>query len=199
MFIILCCSCVSVPYLDQHLYQGDIKQLTETTYLIDNGHPSILNKSTFKFTKNGRVSYAQTFDADNNVIITKEKKLWFVKQSFPDREPYYCKTRWKTQDRERISCYTQKQFKQNQSIYYYNDDSSIAKIEEDYSSFVTQYYHYNLQKELAAISIKDKSGVLLDSVLVTCKSKDRYNNCTSLEKRYTVSDSLIYIERVLKY
>ncbi|MGM5470353.1 hypothetical protein ACS386_08745 [Flavobacteriaceae bacterium LMO-SS05] len=197
--IVLSYSCVSVPYLDQHRYKGPVEHLTETTYSIHNGQPALLSMSAYEFTKNGRVKFAQTFDAHNQMRVTKEKKLWFVKQSFPDREPYYCKTRWKTHNRERISCYTQKQYKQNQFIYYYHDDGSIAKIEEDYSNFQTQYYHYNTNQDLAAISIKDKNGVLIDSVLVTCKSKDRFNNCTALEKRYTVSDSLLVIERVLKY
>jgi hypothetical protein len=196
---LLCLSCVSVPYLDQHQLRGPVKQLTESIYNVSNGNKTLLTRSIYAFTKNGRVRFSKTYDANDNVLVTKEKKLWFVKQSFPDREPYYCKIRWKTHNRERISCYTQKQYKQNQSIYYYHDDGSIAKIEEDFSTFNTQYYHYNSEHELKAISIKDKEGSLLDSILVNCESKDRFNNCTKLEKQYTISDSLVYIERLLKY
>lgn len=198
-FILMCYSCTSVPYLDKHQYHGPVKQLTELVYNVGNGDKTLLEKRHFIFTKNGRVKYAQIFDADSNVVVTKEKKLWFVKQSFPNKEPYYCKTRWKPHHRERISCYTQKKYKQNQSIYYYHDDGSIDKIEEDYSSFFTQYYYYNPKKELAAISIKDKNGVLIDSVLVTCTAKDQFNNCTSLEKRYTISDSVVIMNRFIKY
>jgi hypothetical protein len=199
LVVLLCCSCVSVPYLKKHQYHGNVKQLTELEYNLSNGNKILLKQSHLTFTKNGRVKYAQIFDADSNVIVTKEKKLWFVKQSFPDKEPYYCKTRWKPRNRERISCYTQKQYKQNQSIHYYHDDGSIDKIEEDFSTFNTQYYHYNIQNELIAISIKDKKGVLLDSILFKCKTKDQFNNCTALEKRYTISDSLIHIERTFDY
>lgn len=195
----LCASCVSVPYLDQHQYQGKVKHLIENIYDMSHGQKKLITRSTYTFTKNGRVKFSQTFDANNNVIITKEKKMWFVKQSFPDKEPYYCKTRWKTHNRERISCYTQKQYKQNQSIYYYHDDGLIAKIEEDFSTFNTQYYHYNSKNELSVISIKDQQNQLIDSVLVNCLSKDQFNNCTLLEKRYLISDSLIQIQREIKY
>ena len=196
---LFCSSCVSVPYLKQHQYQGNVKELTELVYDIGHGKKILLEKRHFIFTKNGRVKYEQRFDGNNNILVTKEKKLWFVKQSFPDKESYYCKTRWKTHNRERISCYTQKQYKQNQSIVYYNDDGSIAKKEEDFSTFTTQYYHYNTKNELTAISIRDKQDKLIDSIVVRCAEKDQYNNCTSLEKRYTVSDSMMLINRFIKY
>ena len=197
--VLLLSSCVSVPYLDKHQIKGNVKTLTETIYDASNDDSALLKKTNYEFTKNGRVKYAQTVDATSDVIVTKHKKLWFTKQSYPDREPYYCKTRWKPQNRERISCYTQKQYKQNQSIYYYHDDGSIAKIEEDFSIFFTQYYYYDSKKELTAISIKDKQGKLIDSINVRCLGKDQYNNCTSLEKRYTVSDSLLLVNRLVQF
>ena len=199
IILLLFCSCVSVPYLDQHQIKGKVNNLTETVYDASNDNKILLKQTNFEFTKNGRVKFAQSFDAENNLIVTKEKKLWFTKQSYPDREPYYCKTRWKTNNRERISCYTQKQYKQNQSIYYYHNDGAIAKIEEDYSTFFTQYYYYNNQSELTAISIKDKQGQLIDSIKVRCLGKDQYGNCTSVEKRYSVSDSVLLVNRFIKY
>jgi len=188
-----------VPYLDKHQYQGKVKELTEEKYDVSHGDTILLEKRYSRFTKNGREKYGQIFDANGKVTVTKEKKLWFVKQSFPDKESYYCKTRWKTHNRERISCYTQKQYKQNQAIAYYHDDGSIDKIEEDFSTFDTQFYHYNAQHELIAVSIKDKNGVLLDSIQFKCKLKDQLGNCIKLEQRYLVSDSIVMIHRLIEY
>lgn len=192
-------SCSSVTYLDKHQYQSDIKALTESTVAVSNGENVLLKKCNYVFTKNGRVAASECFGNSDDQLINTEKKLWFEKQSFPDREPYYCKTRWKPKQRERISCYTQKQYKENESIYYYHKDGRIDKIEENFTSFNTSYYRYSSSKVLEAIIIKDKAGVLIDSILVKCLSKDRFNNCTQLEKRYTVSDSLIVVKREIRY
>jgi len=195
----LCLSCASVSYLDKHGNRGSVKELTESTYSISNEKSDLLKKCTYTFTKNGRVDTSECFGNSNNLLVNTEKKLWFEKQSFLDKEPYYCKTRWKPRQRERISCYTQKQYKQNESIYYYHKDGRIDKVEENFTSFNTSYYHYSSSKELKSITIKDKTGSLIDSILVTCKSKDQFNNCTQLEKRYTILDSLIVIKRDFTY
>jgi hypothetical protein len=190
---------VSVPYLDKYQYHGEITQLVETTYTLTNGDLAPIKKASFQFTKNGRVKASQILDVYDNTLMITEKKLWFEKQSFPDRKPYYCKMRWKTKNRERISCYTQKQYKQNEKLYHYNDQNVIEKIEDHFPPFYTQYYRYTNQKELAAILIKNQQGQLIDSIVVTCKTKDRFNNCTTLEKNYTLSDSLLVLKRHITY
>jgi len=194
-----CLSCASVSYLDKHAYQGSIKALSESTYTVSNEKSDLLKKCSYIFTKNGRVETSECFSSSNDLFVNTEKKLWFEKQSFPDKEPYYCKTRWKPKQRERISCYTQKQYKQNESIYYYHKDGRIDKIEENFTTFNTSYYHYSASKVLESITVKDKRGTLIDSILVHCLSKDQFNNCTQLEKRYTVSDSLIILKREITY
>lgn len=192
-------SCTSVPHVEKQQYHGAISELSEKVFYISNNEELLRKKIDYTFTNNGRIKTSKIFDINNDLIVFKEKKLWFVKQSYPDKEPYYCKTRWKTKNRERISCYTQKRYKENESIHYYLNDGRIDKIEDNFKSFNTQKYHYNDQDELISISINDKQGVLIDSILVKCNSKDRFNNCIELEKRFTISDSILIIKRDITY
>lgn len=197
--IIVMTACASVSYLDKHQLNTSIKQLTETVYATSNGNETRIKFKELLFTKNGRVAYSHTLNANNDTIQVTEKKLWFEKQSYPDKEPYYCKTRWKPHQRERISCYTQKQYKQNEAIYYYHKNGSIAKIEDNFTNFYTKHYYYDAYNSLTAISIRDNQEVLIDSIQVRCKTKDRYNNCISLEQQHLLTDSLVVINRVIEY
>jgi hypothetical protein len=128
------------------------------------------------FTNHGRIKPSRTVDASGNLVQETEKKLWYVVESYPGKEPYYCKTRWKPGQRERISCYTKKQYKQNESIYYYNKDGTIDKIAEDFKTFHTQYFYY-ANHQLSKIITRDKNGNLIDEVLVTCMAKDEKGAC----------------------
>src|SRR6187402_2984111 len=105
-----------------------IKSATEETYVIANNQKELLHKKQMLFTRNGRIKYSKTVNASGNLLQETEKKLWFIVESYPDKEPYYCKTRWKPKQRERISCYTRKQYKQNQAIYHYNRNGTIDHI-----------------------------------------------------------------------
>jgi hypothetical protein len=99
-----------------------------------------------------------------------------VVEKYPNKEPYYCKTRWKPNQRERISCYTQKQYKQNEAIYHYNANGTIDKIVDNFTTFYTQYYFYT-NKELSKIVTKDKNDKLVDEVLISCETKDEKGTC----------------------
>lgn len=197
--ILLVTACASVSYLDKHQLNAPIKQLTETVYAKANGNETRMKYQELLFTKNGRVAYSYTLNANNDTVQVTEKKLWFEKQSYPDKAPYYCKTRWKPHQRERISCYTQKQYKQNEAIYYYHKNGSIAKIEDNFTNFYTKQYYYDASNSLNAISIRDKNKMLIDSILIRCKTKDKYNNCIALEQRHLLTDSLVTINRVIEY
>jgi len=197
--LLFCFSCVSVPYVEKHNYNGSLTELSESIYYISNDKEMLLKKNDYTFTNNGRVKTSETYSSDSILFVSKEKKLWFVKQSYQDREPYYCKTRWKTKNRERISCYTQKRYKENEAFHYYLKDGRIDKIEDNFKLFNTQYFHYNDIGKLISISIKDKNNIVLDSILITCRSKDKFNNCTELEKNHTITDSLIVIKRSIEY
>ena len=185
--------CAFVPYIKKHQINGDIKSLIVETYEVTNGAKELKEKTNFIFTKNGRVKYSQTFDGNNNLMEVAEKRWWFTKRSYPNMDPYYCKTRWKSNDRERISCYTQKQYKQNEAIYYYNPDGSIAKIVDNFTTFYTSYYEYDANGELSKIIIKDKEDQLIDAFTITCKSKDVYGNCIDLEKKSTKTNTVFNI------
>ena len=197
--LLLCFSCTSVPYVEKYNYNGTLKELSEHIYYISNGKEILLKKSDYTFTKNGRVKTSATYNSNDLLVVSAEKKLWFTKQSYLDRESYYCKTRWKTKNRERISCYTQKRYKENEAIHYYFKDGRINKIVDNFKSFETQYFNYNNKNELISISIKGNNDMVLDSILIACKSKDQFNNCTELEKKYTIADSLIVIKRDILY
>ncbi len=128
------------------------------------------------FTRNGRIKYSRTVDSLGNLIQETKKKLWFVVELYPNREPYYCKTRWKNKQLERISCYTRKQYKQNEGLYYYNKDGTIDKIIDNFKTFNTQYYYYN-NKQLSKIVVKDNNGKLIDEILIKCITKDEKGTC----------------------
>lgn len=169
-------SCATKKYTNKRLLPKGIKSATEEIYTIVDNQKELLQKKQMVFTKNGRIKYSKTVDATGNLIQETEKRLWFEKESYPDREPYYCKTRWKPKQRERISCYTQKQYKENEAIYHYNSDGTIHKIVDNFTTFHTQYYYYT-NKELSKIIIKDKNENLIDEISISCESKDEKGAC----------------------
>lgn len=169
-------SCATKKYIKQQLLPEGIKSATEEKYLIVDNQKKLLSKKQMVFTKNGRIKYSKTVDAEGNLLQETQKKLWFVVEKYPDKETYYCKTRWKPNQRERISCYTRKQYKQNEAIYHYNNDGSIAKIVDNFSPFYTQYFYYT-NKELSKIVIRDKNDTLIDEVLIHCETKDEKGAC----------------------
>jgi len=111
LILIFIQSCATHKYIDKEQLTGSISDMTEITYIMENGNKQLVSRKEMLLTKNGRIKYSETFNANNERIETTEKKLFFEKKSFPDKEAYYCKTRWKPGLRERISCYTQKQYK----------------------------------------------------------------------------------------
>lgn len=169
-------SCATKKYTKTRLLPEGIKSATEETYVVANNQKMLLQKKQMVFTKNGRIKYSKTVDSLGNLVQETQKKLWFVVETYPDREPYYCKTRWKPNQRERISCYTQKQYKQNEAIYHYNPDGTINKIVDNFTTFQTQYFYYT-NNELSKIVIKDKNGNLVDEIVVNCETKDEKGAC----------------------
>lgn len=169
-------SCATKKYTHKRLLPEGIKSATEEIFTIEDNQKSLLHKKEMVFTKNGRIKHSKTVDAKGNLLQETEKRLWFEKESYPDKEPYYCKTRWKPQQRERISCYTQKQFKENESVYHYNKDGTIDKIVDNFTTFHTQYFYYS-NKELSKIVIKDKNDTLIDEISISCISKDEKGAC----------------------
>jgi hypothetical protein len=169
-------SCATKKYTKKQLLPEGIKSATEEIYVVVNNQKKLLHKKQMVFTRNGRIKHSKTVDAAGNLLQKTEKRLWFVVESYPDREPYYCKTRWKPKQRERISCYTQKQYKQNEAIYHYNTDGTIDKIADNFTTFHTQYFHYT-NKELSKIVIRDKNDKLIDEVLINCVTKDEKGAC----------------------
>ncbi len=77
----------------------------------------LLYKKHYVFTRNGRIKYSKTVDSLGTLLQETEKRLWFVIEKYPDKALYYCKTRWKPRQRERISCYTKKRYKENEAFY----------------------------------------------------------------------------------
>lgn len=185
--ILLLQSCTSVKYIEKQQLSKDIQSATEEIYLVENNQKKLLQKKELVFTKNGRIKTSKTIDSLGNLLQETEKQLWFVKESYPDKEPYYCKTRWKTKQRERISCYTQKQYKQNEAIYHYHKDGTIAKIVDNFTTFHTQYFYYT-NNELSKITIKDKNDKLVDEVLITCKTRDQKGACLKQVRTWTKSN-----------
>jgi hypothetical protein len=169
-------SCTTKKYVKTRLLPEGIKSATEETYLVTNNQKKLLQKKEMVFTRNGRIKYSKTVDSLGNLLQETEKKLWFVVESYPDRERYYCKTRWKPTQRERISCYTQKQYKQNEAIYHYNSDGTIDKIVDNFTTFHTRYFYY-ANNELSKIITKDKNDKLVDEVVITCETKDEKGAC----------------------
>lgn len=159
----------------QLLPQG-IKSVSQEIYLVVNGQKKLQQKKQLVFTRNGRIKYSKTTDSLGYLLQETRKKLWFIVKSYPNKEPCYCKTRWKPKQRERISCYTKKQYKQNEAIYHYNTDGTIKKIVDNFSSFDTQYFFY-ANKELSKLVIRDKKDNLIDEFLIYCTIKDEKGTC----------------------
>lgn len=169
-------SCATKKYINKRLLPNGIKSATEEIYTIEDNQKKLFQKKDMVFTKNGRIKTSQTVDASGNLIQETEKRLWFEKESYPNKEPYYCKTRCKPNQRERISCYTQKQFKENESIYHYNKDGTIHKVVDNFITFYTQYFYYT-NNELSKIVIKDKNDKLIDEISIQCVIKDEKGAC----------------------
>lgn len=169
-------SCATKKDSKKRLLPYGIKSATEEIYKVVNNQKKLLQKKQMVFTKNGRIKYSKTVDSSGVVLQETDKRLWFIVETYPDKEPYYCKTRWKPNQRERISCYTRKQYKQNEAIYHYNHDGTINKIVDNFTTFYTQYFYYT-DKMLSKIVIKDKNDVLVDEVLVQCETKDEKGAC----------------------
>ncbi|MFV8347992.1 hypothetical protein [Flavobacterium sp. ZB4P13] len=169
-------SCATKKYIKKRLLPEGIKSATEEIFVIVNNQKKLLHKKHLVFTRNGRIKYSKTVDAAGNLLQETEKRLWFVVELYPDREPYYCKTRWKPKQRERISCYTKKQYKENEAIYHYNKDGTIDKIVDNFTTFHTQYFYYT-NKELSKIVIRDKNDKLIDEVSISCATKDKKGAC----------------------
>jgi hypothetical protein len=169
-------SCATKKYSKQRLLPEGIKSATEEIFVTVNNQKKLLHKKHMVFTRNGRVKYSKTVDSLGNLLQETEKRLWFIVESYPDKEPYYCKTRWKPKQRERISCYTKKQYKQNEAIYHYNSDGTIDRIVDNFTTFYTQYFYYS-NKELSKIVIRDKNDNLIDEVLIHCAAKDEKGTC----------------------
>ena len=189
-------------FIQKQQLEGHISEISETTYLIENGKKNLLKHQKIKLTKNGRIKFSETFNTNNKLIETIEKKLFFNKKSFPNKESYYCKTRWKPNRRERISCYSQKRYKQNEIIVQYHNNGTIANIKDNFSSFNTYVYEYGKSKnkrELPNIVILDKKGNFTDRIITTCITKDTLGNCIELEKNYTRTKKLERIGRVITY
>ncbi|MBP1841076.1 hypothetical protein [Formosa algae] len=192
-------SCASVPYVSKHNLQGPIKSMEVRSFVFQNDKDSLLlQKQDLVFTKAGRVQHSVTTSANNDTLQTTEKKLFFEKQIFPDLPNYYCKTRWKTNQRERISCYSQKKHKQNEKIMYYGNDGRILKRKDQFTTFNTYDYFYD-EAVLKSIAIKTKSGTTIDTIQFKCLNRDTNKNCVTLEQHYTVSDSLIRLYRTITY
>jgi hypothetical protein len=186
-------SCTSKKYTKIRLLPEGIKSATEEIYGIENNQKKLLQKKEMVFTKNGRIKYSKTVDSLGNLLQETEKKLWFVVERYPNKEPYYCKTRWKPNQRERISCYTQKQYKQNEAISHYNEDGTIDKIVDNFTTFYTQYYFYT-NKALSKIVTKDKNDTLIDEIVITCESKDEKGTCL---KEIRISTKTNHKEEIL--
>ncbi|HEY6144203.1 MAG TPA: hypothetical protein VIV55_12385 [Flavobacterium sp.] len=186
-------SCATKKYTQKHLLPEGIQSATEEKYAVANNKKKLLYKKQMVFTKNGRIKYSKTVDSIGNLLQETEKKLWFVVESYPDKEPYYCKTRWKPNQRERISCYSRKQHKQNEGIYHYNTDGTIDKIVDNFTSFHTQYFYYT-NNELSKIVIKDKNDQLVDEISIHCETKDEKGACL---KETRISNQTNHKEEIL--
>ena len=186
-------SCATKKYTKTRLLPEGIKSATEEIYVVENNQKKLLQKKEMVFTKNGRIKRSKTVDSLGNLLQQTEKRLWFIKESYPGREPYYCKTRWKPKRRERISCYTKKQYKQNESIYHYNKNGTIDKIKDHFTTFHTQHFYY-ANKELSKIVTRDKNDKLIDEVLVNCMARDEKGACL---KEIRISTKTNHTEEIL--
>ena len=186
-------SCSTKKDSNKRLLPEGIKSGTEETYVVVNNQKKLLHKKQMIFTGNGRIKYSKTVDSLGNPLQETQKKLWFEVELYPNKEPYYCKTRWKPKQRERISCYTKKQYKQNEGIYHYNKDGTIDKIVDNFTTFHTQHFYYS-NKELSKIVTRDKNDKLIDEVLVNCMAKDEKGACL---KEIRISTKTNYKEEIL--
>ncbi|WP_299779408.1 hypothetical protein [uncultured Formosa sp.] len=200
IILIIIQSCASVTYVKKHNLNKDIKSMDVCTYFINRiGDSLLLKQKHIEFTKNGRVKLSTTLNTDKDTVQITEKKLFFEKQMVPGLPHYYCKTRWKTNCRERISCYSQKKDKQNEKIMFYANDGRILKHIDNFITFNSYEYTYNKEDKLRCITLKNESGKYIDSIMVKCLKTDKNKNCVTLEHHYTVSDSLIRIYRKIEY
>ena len=188
-------SCATKKYTKQRLLPEGIKSATEEIYSVVNNQKRLVQKKEMVFTKNGRIKYSKTVDSLGNVLQTTQKKLWFIVETYPDKEPYYCKTRWKPNQRERISCYTRKQYKQNEAIFHYNPDGTINKIVDNFTTFYTQYYYYT-NNALSKIVTTDNTNNLIDEVSIYCETKDEKGTCL---KEIRISDKTKQKEEIYFY
>ncbi len=173
---LLLASCATKKYTKANLLPDGLKSATEKVYDTSNNQKKLLHKKEMTFTKNGRIKYSKTFDSNGNLLQETEKKLWFTVERYPDKDSYYCKTRWKPNQRERISCYTKKQYKQNESIYHYNKNGSIDKIADNFETFNTRQFHYS-DNELSKIVITGKDNKTIDELSINCIEKDEKGTC----------------------
>lgn len=176
-------SCTTKKYVNTQLLPNGIQSASEEIYIIENNQKKLLQKKQMVFTRRGHIKKSKTSDSLGNVTQETEKRLWLIKESYPDKDPYYCKTRWKTKQRERISCYHKKQYKKNEAIYHYNKDGTINKIVDNFTTFHTQYYYYT-NNNLSKIIIKDIDDNLIDEIQIKCITKDDKGACL---KQFRVS------------
>lgn len=177
-------SCATKKYTKARLLPNGIKSLTEETYTVTANQKKLLHTKEITFTKGGRIKQSKTFDPSGKLLKKSEKKLWFTQETFPDKEPYYCKTRWKPKQRERISCYTKKRNKQNESIYHYNKDGTIEKIVDNFDRFHTQHFYYS-NNELSRIVTMSENEEVIDEILISCTDKDAKGTCLKETKTST--------------
>lgn len=169
-------SCATKKYSNSRPFPDNTISATEEVYEIVANQKKLLSKKQMVFTKNGRIKSSRTLDSLGNTVQETEKRMWFIVESYPDKEPYYCKTRWKPKQRERISCYSRKQYKQNEALYHYNTNGTINKIVDNFETFQTQYFYYT-NNELSKIVIHDKNNKLIDEILIQCEIKDEKETC----------------------
>jgi len=169
-------SCATKKFIKVRQLPEKINSATEEVYTTIKNQQKLVFKKELVFTRNGRIKSSKTTDSLGNTLQETQKRLWFIVEYYPNKEPYYCKTRWKPKQRERISCYSKKQFKQNESIYHYNSDGTIAKIVDNFETFQTHYYYYT-NNELSKIIIRDKMDKLLDEIHIYCETKDAKGTC----------------------
>jgi len=180
---LLFASCATKKYTKANLLPDGLKSATEEVYDTSNNQKKLLHKKEMTFTKNGRIKYSKTFDSNGKLLQETEKKLWFTVERYHDKDSYYCKTRWKPNQRERISCYTKKQYKQNESIYHYNKNGSIDKIADNFETFNTRQFHYS-DNELSKIVITGKDNKTIDELSINCIEKDEIGTCLKQTRIY---------------
>jgi hypothetical protein len=186
-------SCATKKHTKKRLLPDGIKSATEERYAVVNNQKKLLHKKEMVFTRNGRIKYSKTVDSLGNLLQETEKRLWFEVESYPDKEPYYCKTRWKPKQCERISCYSKKQYKQNEAIYHYNADGTIDYIIDNFTTFHKQYFYYT-NNELSKIVIRNKNDTIIDEILISCMTKDEKGACL---KETRISINTNYKEEIL--